>query len=485
MALTLGARMTQATTLLTASNAAVRALSLITMPVLTRLLPPDAYGATAIVGTLIALLGVVAIAGMDMSYARAYYASSGPSGAPVEIFAWRYTLVAATGIALAGGLLWLLAADFLGLPRILGAFVVLGVMLTVVQTMVQVKARLEARYRAMALGIALSGVVAAAVSISGAMWWRQDASTLLVSMLAGYLVVVVTLGMPHIRAVASPSGLSRAEKKGILAIGIAGVVTAPMYWVLSSLDRWFLAAMEDAASAGIYSVGYSVAILGAMVNTAIAAVWLPEAARVFEEDPVAARVRLGTTIERLVVALAVVWLAVVAAGGDVLHALAAKEFHSAAAVIPCIAAAVFFNGVLQITNAGNLLARQLHKTVPWWLMGAAICIGLNFLLIPPFGRLGAAMTQACAFGLVAGGVWFTAQRALPLAIRHLRLAACVAVLAVAAAFMHPPWSSVPLYSLAAKLPAGIALTLGVAFLIAGEDLLAAMPWRASRVGGTD
>jgi len=483
--MTLGTRVTSATTLLTASNTVVRALSLATMPVLTRLLPPDAYGATAIVGTVIALLGVIAIAGMDMSYARAYYASHEPNGVRVEMFAWRYTLIAAIGVGLAGGLLWFVTADLIALPRVLGVFVALGVMLSVVQTMAQVKARLEIRYRLMALAIVLSGVVTAAINIGGAMWWRQDATTLLVSMLVGYLIVVLTLGVPHTKAVRTPSGLSRGERRAILAIGLAGVVTAPMYWILSSLDRWFLAAMEDAASVGIYSVGYNVAILGAMVNTAIAAVWLPEAARLFETDPAAARERLGRMIERLVVALAVVWLAVVAAGGDVLHALAAKEFHSADAVIPFIAAAVFFNGVLQIANAGNLLAHRLHRTVPWWLIGAAVCIGLNLLLIPSFGRVGAAVTQTCAFGLVAIGVWISAQRGLPLAIRYGRLGACLAALVFAAAYMHPPWSSVPMYSLAVKLPAGMALALGAALLIAREDAFAAMSRRFSRVGGTE
>lgn len=109
--------------------------------------------------------------------------------------------------------------------------------------------------------------------------------------------------------------------------------------------------------------------------------------------------------------------------------------------------------------------------------------GFNLLLVPSFGRVGAAIAQASAFALVAAGIWVSSQRRLPLAIRYARLAACLSAIVFAAAYMHPPWSSVPLYSIAAKLPVGVALAVGVALLITREDLLEAMSRRASRVGG--
>jgi O-antigen/teichoic acid export membrane protein len=255
-----------------------------------------------------------------------------------------------------------------------------------------------------------------------------------------------------------------------------------MYLVLSSLDRWFLGAMASASEAGIYSVGYNVAIIGTMVNTAIAAVWLPEAAKQFETDKASAHKRLGVMVERLIVLLAVVWLAVVAAGGDILRLLAAEKFHAAASVIPFIATAVFFNGVLQIATAGNLLAGKLHRTVPWWLLGALVCIGLNLVLIPAFGSTGAAVTQACAFGVVAAGVWLSAQRELPLEVRSMQLIAFLAVMVVAAIFMEKAWSPNPLDSLAGKLPVGVVLACTAAFWIARKDFLLVLRRAVIRFG---
>ena len=96
--------------------------------------------------------------------------------------------------------------------------------------------------------------------------WRPDALALLIPMLLGYLIPVLLLGTPSIAGLAKPSQLSRNEGVALIKIGLAGIVTAPMYWLLSSSDRWFLQHYHGAEAVGVYSIGYSVAIVGMMVN---------------------------------------------------------------------------------------------------------------------------------------------------------------------------------------------------------------------------
>ena len=187
----------------------------------------------------------------------------------------------------------------------------------------------------------------------------------------------------------------------MIKIGLAGVVTAPMYWLLSSSDRWFLQHYHGAEAVGVYSIGYSVAIVGMMVNTAVMAVWLPEAAREYEEDPARAQVTLGRLMSRLAAAMAVIWLAVAAAGGDIVRWLANERFHAAADYVPYIAGGVFFYGVLRLANTGLLLAKQLNWAALWWLAGGVVCALLNLALVPRFGGVGAAITQCVSFAFIA------------------------------------------------------------------------------------
>lgn len=453
-------RLASATLQLTLSNAAVRLLALVSMPLLTRLLSPEAYGAAAMVSTLISLTAVIAISGMDMSYARAYHAKESPSGKVVEVFAWRYTintgLLAGTLAALAW---WLFIAQLVGLPPYLATFLGVGIFLSVTNSMSQTRARLNNQIRSMSLAIIASAIGTLALSIGIAIWWRQDELPLVISITVGYLIPVLILGIPDLRQLRVPSGLCSEQRIQVLKIGIAGIMTAPMYWVISSLDRWFLGYFEDSASVGIYSIGYSVAIMGVMVNTALAGVWVPEVSRAFENDPEKAQIQISKLIELMIVALGVVWLAITSAGGDVVRLLADKRFFDAATVVPYIAGAVFFHGILHLYSAGTLLKKKLHHTLPWWVGGAVICIIMNFLLVPGYGRLGAAITQACALAFTALGIAYSAQKLFPLKLRTNRVLVVLLAILAAGVLMQRPWSQMPLVSLALKFPVGVLLSL--------------------------
>jgi O-antigen/teichoic acid export membrane protein len=451
----LGKQVASATFQLTLSNALVRLLSLVTMPILTRLLPPAAYGTASMAGTMISICSVIALSGMDMSYARAYHSKMPPFGTVVETFAWRYTL--GTGLAAAGigAIVWWLFADIFELPTYLAALLGVGILLSLANAMAKTRARLNNRYRLMSMSIVLSSIGAVAVSLGVALWWRQDELPLILSVVMGYLIPVLLLGIPSCVTLYKPSGLSPDERKNVLKIGLAGIVTAPMYWVISSLDRWFLGYYEDAASVGIYSIGYSVGIMGMMVNNALTSVWLPEVSRAFENNQEEAKVQLGYLADRIVAGLAVVWLAITAAGGDAVRLLASPKFHDASLVIPFIAGAVFFHGLLHLAKAGLLLKKKLHHSVRWYLAGAVLCVIMNMLLIPTLGRLGAAITQTAAFAVIAIGIIFNSQRLYPVKLRTFRLTIILFSIVILGMLMRPAWYSTPWISLLIKFPVGL------------------------------
>ncbi len=273
-------RLVSATTQLTFSNGVVRLLSIVTMPILTALLSPQTYGVAALAVTVISLVSVFALAGVDMSYARAYHSAQPPSGVGVEHYCWRFAILGALLTTVVSAVAWwFFNKDSVAQDRRLAILVAVGIVFSVVSTMASARALLAGRYRAIALTIIATGIMCTAASIGIATFWRQDAMALLVPMLLGDLIPVLLLGAPSIASLAKPSGLTRNEGVALIKIGLAGVVTAPMYWLLSSSDRWFLQHYHGAEAVGVYSIGYSFAMVGMMVNNAITSVWLFEAAR--------------------------------------------------------------------------------------------------------------------------------------------------------------------------------------------------------------
>ncbi len=300
-------------------------------------------------------------------------------------------------------------------------------------------------------------------------------------MLLGYLLPVLLLGTPSIAGLAKRLRLTCNEGVALIKIGLAGVVTAPMYWLLSSSDRWFLQHYHGAEAVGVYSIGYSVAIVGTMVNTAVSAVWLLEAAREYEQDPAQARVTLGRLMSRLVALMAVIWLAVAAAGGDMVRWLANERFHAAADYVPYIAGGVFFYGVLRLANTGLLLAKQLNWAALWWLAGGVVCALLNLVLVPRFGGMGAAVTQSASFGFISLAILATSQTKIRIHLDWSRLAMAMVVILAAGAFLARPWHVTATYSLLMKLPIGIAVAAIVAWMMAPDWCVKGVDYLRRRV----
>jgi O-antigen/teichoic acid export membrane protein len=467
--MTFSRRLAFGTTQLTLSYGVVRLLTLVTMPILTTLLNPRAYGVAALVTTVISLVSVFGLAGIEMSYTRAYHSAQPPSGVVVEQFCWRFATIGALLAATFGAIAWLLFnPDSAAQDHSLTILLAFGVLLSVANTMSLMRAQLAGRYRAIAATGIATGIICPMASIGIAAVWRQDSLALLIPLVLGNLIAVLILGVPAIAGLSKPAGLTWQEGASLIKIGIAAVVTAPMYWLLASSDRWFLQYFHGVEAVGIYSVAYSVAIIGAIVNGAAFAVWLPEASREYEQDRERARVTLGRLMSRLMAAMALVWLTVAAAGGDVVRWLTDDRFHGAAEFVPYIAGGVFFYGVSQLAVSGLTLAKQLKWAALCWVVGGLASALLNYVFVPAYGGVGAAMTQSASFGLISFALLATSQWKYRIKLEWGRLALITAIVLGAGASLAPAWSRVAPFSLLMKLPFGMVVA-AIVFWIAAPD----------------
>ena len=446
---------------LTISNVLVRVISLLAMPLLTSLLGPGAFGAAALVTTFISLVSVIALAGADLSYIRAYHAEKPQFRHAVELVTWRFALGSSIVAAFLSILCWNLISDVLLLPFYAGPLIAAGVILSVTMAMTKARARLDGRYRAISIATMASGAGATAIAIGVAYCGRRDALPLILSLLATYLIPVLFLGLPPLPRLLSKSGLSFVHQKHILGMGAATIVTAPAYWVISSSDRWFLKLFQDTNAVGIYSISCSVAIAGMAVHSAILTIWTPEATRLYESRSSTSLEQLGNITELMIVVLACTWLAVTAAGGDIVRLVTAPAFHAGAVIIPFVAGGVFLYGIGYLAHTAYLLEKRVHHTIPWWAGGAIACLIFNAILVPWIGLAGAGLAQLLSFAVPAVGLMTGARHVLLGCIGWLRLAVVSITVFAAALLMLPSWAETPFESLLMKFPVGLTISLFV------------------------
>jgi O-antigen/teichoic acid export membrane protein len=325
---------------------------------------------------------------------------------------------------------------------------------------------LQGRYRRSAMALVISGAGGALVSIGLALSWRQDAWALLFGSLTGLLASILVLGVPSIRELARPSGLGDLDRTQIIRLGLPGLVTATMYWIISASDRWILNYITGPEVLGTYTFASSIALLGLMVNSAVTVVWFPEATRLYERDASSAPTVLGRFWAKIVVLLALVWLVVASSGGDILRILADPRFHSGASYIPWIAAGVFFYGVASLANTGMIIGKDMRPAAWSWLFGTSTSVGLNLMFVPRWGAVAAACVGCVGYLVIACSCMYASEKRFSIAVPWAQLYAVLFGIAVVGLVMAPPWNEAPLVSLMYKLPVGIAVAITSAILIA-------------------
>lgn len=451
-----------ATFLIVLASGVARIFSIFSAPILTRLLGPAPYGLMALVATFTTLASTVGLLGIDMSYARFFFAARSSRHLAVEKFCWRYAMLSSMGFSLVAILSWQALREIHSTHFSVGLIVGVGTAFSIWSSMSQTRARLNHEYRRIAKAIVISAAISTFMTIGLAVWWRRDEWPLLIGSMGGILVSLLCLGIPGKTVLLSESGLNLRERWRIFQLGLVGSITAPMYWVLSSSDRWFINFFCGKNLVGIYSFACTIAMLGHMVNSAIILTWFPESVRTYEASREKATTLLGQVWGELFFLLLLVWLTVSATGGDLIRLLSDPRFHSGVVVVPWIAGGVFFCGLSHLANTGLLISANMKPAALWWATGAAVNVVLNYLLIQIWGTLGASIANCFSYAVISSGVMWSSARLYRLSIHWRKLLISATFVFLFGLMAYSPWHTQPLVSLSLKLPVcfgyGLVLT---------------------------
>ncbi len=469
------------TAAITLAGIGSRLLSFVTVPILTPLLGPEPYGIVALVGSAVSIGGILGLLGIDMAYARYFLAGSHEQSRDVERFCWRFTAVASLCSSLAIAFLWLgWGSRWAVRANWIWIYCVIAICLSTTVTMATTRIRLQSRYGRVALAQLGAAVTSALVSIAIALFWRADAWALLLGMIAASLASLAILGVPPAGTWFEPARLSSDMRRKVVGLGLAGSVTAPMHWLITSSDRWFISAWRDTSEAGVYSVAVSIGMIGGMLNSSFVLTWFPEISRLYSAHGPNALLNIGRLWGRVVAVLAVVWVAVAGSGGDILRLLAAPKFHEGALFIPWIAGGVFFYGLASMCNTSLFLEEKMRYAAFTWVVGGFASLLLNLTLVPALGAFGAALTQCLTFMVIAVLTFLIAQRRMPLPIELHRILPIAGLSLLVGGLMANPWSSSPLLSLLYKLPISIVYA-AVIFRVAAPDWFEKLRRKATRL----
>lgn len=202
---------------------------------------------------------------------------------------------------------------------------------------------------------------------------------------------------------------SNAELRAMLRFGLPTIPAAALSWVLQFSDRFVLAAFVSLQQVGIYSLGWRMGQFMEQVGGAgTQAAWDPFIFQQYRQPDAARTIGRGATYMALVSMLLLV--PSVAASAPFLEVIGiAERYRGAESVVLLVGFSYWLALLRHIILAPTATHIRTEAALPVWIVAAIVNVALMFLLIPPFGFMGAAWATVLAY-----------LAAIPVAIRVSR-----------------------------------------------------------------
>lgn len=192
-----------------------------------------------------------------------------------------------------------------------------------------------------------------------------------------------------------------------------GLPTIPMsmaIWVTTSSDRYVIAYFLGATSVGIYSAAYGLGSIIFMFAGILGFVLPPALFKLYDEGRMSeVKTHLSYSFKYLL-ALAIPFVfgaAILAA--PVLTLFSTAEIASKGHLItPLVALSILFSCANSVISRILGLVKKLKIVAAIHVVAAAVNLGLNILVVPHLGILGAAITTVISYSLVLGATTYYA-----------------------------------------------------------------------------
>lgn len=394
------------------------------IPVYTRYLSPADYGVLELLFVTLEVVTIFAVLGVDSGLFKAFSFEAGSDEEKREVVSSAYYFILVASALIFGGLILfarpissLLLKDTGDYSELLMLLFIAGFLKanSIIPFKI-LRANLESiKYTLISL---LGFIVSVSLNIYFIVGLGKGLAGIVYSDLISSVVVLTVNTI-----IARPWLIFRFcwnDLVGMLRFGLPLVPTALAYLIINISDRYFLEHLSTTHQLGLYSLGNKFSsILHFIFLTPFLTVW-PSI-----YFPLAKSEKAGEELGQLFTYFwgAGVWLVLLLSflikPGIII--MAAPEFHSAYRVVPILLISLLFYGVAQCVGIGMSITGKTKYVAGLIMFAGGINLGLNSLLIPSYGMMGAAWATLLSYLVMSGLSWIISQRIYPITYELVRI----------------------------------------------------------------
>jgi len=206
---------------------------------------------------------------------------------------------------------------------------------------------------------------------------------------------------------------SLVEARKQLAFSIPLIFSSISSFILTWIDRYFLAVFSTLSTVGVYSLGYRIGmVLNSFLTQPLNMAWGPMMYSVMRQEN--ARKYYSKMLTYVVFYSLVLTLPISLLSKEVLELISKREFWDAYKVVPIICLAYVMQAATQTINVGIGINRKSKLVTTYVTVGAIVNVILNYFLIPVYGMMAAAYTTLFSYIIMLGMSYKFNQKLYPI-----------------------------------------------------------------------
>jgi O-antigen/teichoic acid export membrane protein len=408
-----------------------KGLALLTLPLYTHHLSPEAYGAAESLLTAVILSSILMRVGVGEAFIRFYFDDEDRdrrdriARTATATVAWTTTLAAVPALVFAGPLSKLIL-DFRD-PLLLDC-AVLGLWAFTNLEMAYAQLRVDERARTYIYASATNVTLTVAFTVTLVVFAGQGARGLLLGNFGASAVVVLGLWWVLRRRVSLR--VRRSDLRAMLAFGLPTVPADASVYALQVVDRFYLFRSYSHAAAGVYAVAIKLATVVFVAVRGFQYAWPPLAYSIEDDEQAARLYSLVSTYYAL--ATGAVVCAVALLGRWLVRLLAAHRYFEAHRALPWLALGWALYGLYLVFVAISGRARVTSRNLPAAAVGLVVNVVLLIVLVPSSGAglgiAGAGLALCGAYLAMLLVMYLLTRDLFRVGFEWLRLAKLTAIL---------------------------------------------------------
>lgn len=392
-----------------------RFIGVFLVPIYTRVFLPSDYGIISLVTNLFTLLSILTILGLDNSLHRWYYESEDEEDRKktVNTFLWACLVV-----SLAFASLLLVSYDWVATyvlkqpdaaPVILVA--AFNLPLIIFTTFTSNVLRIQRRAIYTSVFTLATSLITILLNILLVVVLKTGVVGIFYAQVATSAVAVIWTFILF-RKTIEPKYFSLQRWKEMFLFSFPLIPGSVAFWVINLSGVYFIQTFKDAREVGLYQIGTVIASALAMLTGAFQMAWGPFAFSIYKQ-PDAKRI-YALTLSVYMGATSLACVLITLFSYEILTVLTTEDYLDAHLVAGILAFNYLVVGLGYIATVGTSLAKNNKMYGIASVVSAGLLVLLNLILVPAYGKEGAAIATLGSQVLIPIAIFWHGQRLYPI-----------------------------------------------------------------------